>query len=189
MKYVYRFINNDSKIIYVGKCEVLKRRMLQHAKSKNVKYRTAYEEAVRIEYIIEPTPKEARIKELYYINLYKPKYNEQDKQEEEITLRLKNDIWLTYSSPEHCIIDKLKREKAGLEFQIRSYREIVDRLINADSREEIRKLENRVSEVVRENSQLKKENQRLQSERNSFIEIKELLKKTLLEVNPNREDI
>lgn len=47
MHYVYRLVNNDSRIIYVGRCKSLDSRLKQHSHLP----KEAYDEVARIEYI------------------------------------------------------------------------------------------------------------------------------------------
>lgn len=179
MEYVYRFINNDSKIIYVGKTNNMKTRMIAHKNSKEDKYRKSYKEAKRIEYIELETIIDARIKELYYINLYKPKYNGNDKKKEEMVLRMEDDTWLTYKCPEMRIIQELKGDIGCLEYEIRFYQGVIKRFEKTDKWVMQHNLEKDISRLVKENQKLKQEIEALITEDRSYKEIKELLNKVL----------
>ena len=63
--YVYRFINKDENIVYVGKTIDLKTRFRQH------EYLT--DDIIKIEYIECASEADMTWKEIYYINLYKNK--------------------------------------------------------------------------------------------------------------------
>ena len=66
---VYRYLNLNGEIIYVGKTGNLKKRFNQH-KSEDM-----YKECYKVEYIELGNPADIEIYETYYINKYKPKYN------------------------------------------------------------------------------------------------------------------
>ena len=66
---VYRYLNLNGEVIYVGKTDNLKRRFNEH-KSEDM-----YKECYKVEYIELDNPADIEIYETYYINKYKPKYN------------------------------------------------------------------------------------------------------------------
>ena len=72
---VYRFLDKDEKIIYVGKTKQLNNRMRGHKHLPD----TCYKECRWIEYIQFKNESEMGIAEIYFINKYKPKYNKKDK--------------------------------------------------------------------------------------------------------------
>lgn len=89
--YVYRFINKDNVITYVGKTQNLYRRFLQHDHlSKDIS---------RIEYIECDSEAEMTWKEVYYINLF---YNELSTNVSDVYLKGKmkdiglDDNWIKY---------------------------------------------------------------------------------------------
>ena len=97
--YVYRFINNNNTIIYVGKANNINIRISQHFSNAGHLLQECYAEVERIEYIELPTKIDMDIKELYYINKWKPKYNIINKQEEELGLIINDcDIWIVYTT-------------------------------------------------------------------------------------------
>jgi hypothetical protein len=71
--FVYRYLDKDNNIIYVGlTSRPLKERVIEH-KVEELNSCTA-----KIQYIIVPNEARMRMRERYYINLYKPKYNKRD---------------------------------------------------------------------------------------------------------------
>lgn len=70
MYYLYKFINKDNNVIYVGQTENLKKRIASHRAEK-----IWFNEIIKIEYHICKSKIDVDIYELYYINKYKSKYN------------------------------------------------------------------------------------------------------------------
>lgn len=68
---VYRFLNKDDEVIYIGKAKNLKNRLHNH---KHLP-KECYEERVTIEYIEFKTEDDMDFAERYFIPKYKPKYN------------------------------------------------------------------------------------------------------------------
>lgn len=68
---VYRFLNKNNEIIYIGKAKDLKNRLNGHTHLPQV----CYDERVAIEFISFDTEYEMDLAERYYIPKYKPKYN------------------------------------------------------------------------------------------------------------------
>ena len=71
--YVYRFLNSDDKIIYIGKAKDLKSRFSSH----NHLPKECYIERIKIQYVKLSNSDEASIYERYLINKISPKYNTQ----------------------------------------------------------------------------------------------------------------
>lgn len=99
--YVYRFINSDEKIIYVGKTNNLDRRYVQHFNKKGHLPSECYNSVWKIEYIKTDTELNALLLETYYINKYRPKYNKLNKtyratSTENVNLKDINSNWKTY---------------------------------------------------------------------------------------------
>lgn len=67
---VYRYVDINDNIIYVGKTSNLKQRFNQHKSEK------MYDECYKVEYIQLENAADIEIYETYYINKYVPKYNE-----------------------------------------------------------------------------------------------------------------
>ena len=74
---VYRMLNKDDKIIYVGKAKNLKKRVSSYFKKRHDEIKTAkmVEQIKRVEVTVTDTDSEAFILENTLIKRYKPKYN------------------------------------------------------------------------------------------------------------------
>lgn len=77
--YVYRFIDTNNEIIYVGKTVNIDRRMSEHFGGKGHLDVTCYKSTARIEYMKFDTEVDSLIAETYFINLYRPRYNKLNK--------------------------------------------------------------------------------------------------------------
>ena len=74
---VYRMLNNQGTIIYVGKAKNLKRRVSSYFKKQHDEIKTAkmVQQIARVEVTVTDTDSEAFILENTLIKRYKPKYN------------------------------------------------------------------------------------------------------------------
>lgn len=81
---IYRFLNENSEIIYVGKATDLKKRMKNH---KHLP-KECYEETSRIEFTNFKTKSDLDLAERYFISKFKPKYNTLLK-DKELTMSIK----------------------------------------------------------------------------------------------------
>lgn len=92
--YIYRFKNELDEIIYIGKTININKRIKKHFSYGHLPYE-CYDSVVKIEYMRCKHEAEMNIKEIYYINKYKPKYNDLDVYNEDryIINELENDIW------------------------------------------------------------------------------------------------
>lgn len=109
--YVYRFVDCSLNVLYVGKTVNMDRRINQHFSSRSHLAKTdLYEQVHKIEYLKCKTEYDALVKELYYINVFKPKYNKQSKIKQ-IIQRNDSDIWRTYKivKPLECEYEIDKR--------------------------------------------------------------------------------
>lgn len=79
--FVYKLLDEKLNILYIGKTNNLKRRIQQHM-STGFLPKDAIDEVKYISYICLPKQILSDIREIYYINKYKPKYNKQYKYEE-----------------------------------------------------------------------------------------------------------
>ena len=78
--YCYRFLDMNNTVLYVGKTVNLANRMKNHfSKKSHLANTDLYNQIQRIEYITCKDEFQSLQNELYYINLYKPKYNSQSK--------------------------------------------------------------------------------------------------------------
>jgi len=79
--YVYRFLNKEGEIIYVGKSKNVISRVINH----NNLSEKCYEEVEFIDFAKLNNETERDIYEVYYINKYSPKYNKKDNRRDDIT--------------------------------------------------------------------------------------------------------
>lgn len=95
---VYRFKNKYGEIIYVGKTKNgMNTRMRQHFSQDGHLPQTCYKGVYLIEYIEINSQIDMDIKELYYINKWKPKYNIVSKYESDNSnISFEDDKWLIY---------------------------------------------------------------------------------------------
>lgn len=93
MFYVYRFINKDNEIIYVGKTNCMESRMYQHRNNKMPFYKEYY----KIEYITFEKENEQSFYEILMINKFNPKYNIKDKYNTSFNIEdIKENDWKIY---------------------------------------------------------------------------------------------
>ena len=99
MFYIYRFVDKDNKIIYIGKTkQSLRYRFSQHVHLPE----SCYSKVSRIEYLECQTEADMSMKEIFYINIYRAnglaEYNVSDVSQlpQEISFDEKNDVWKPY---------------------------------------------------------------------------------------------
>lgn len=91
MNYVYKFINYNGEIIYVGKTSNLKNRMKQHFGNHPHLDKECYEQVYKIYYARIPSQYNTELLETYLINKFHPIYNSDknyihDKEQQDINL-------------------------------------------------------------------------------------------------------
>lgn len=74
---VYRFLNYENEILYIGKTKDINIRMNTHFGDKGHLGKDKYEQVSRIEYMICDNESDMVVKEIYFINKYKPPFNTQ----------------------------------------------------------------------------------------------------------------
>ena len=114
VRFVYRILNKDGEVIYVGKTESLPNRYNQHfSKASSHLPLKAREEVHKLQFMAMSSSALMDIKEIYYINLYKPKYNMSYVYDEDaFTISdFSNDVWLDYDIN---VMKSFKREDFGL---------------------------------------------------------------------------
>lgn len=99
--YIYRFIDKNRKVIYVGKTNNLNKRYNQHFGKKGHLTKECYNSVWKIEYIKVDSELNALLLETYYINKYRPKYNKLNKTYrptniENVNLKEIKDNWKLY---------------------------------------------------------------------------------------------
>lgn len=109
--YVYKFIDENNRVLYIGKTTDMNRRMKQHFNSQNNHLKKQgkgdlYQKVQRIEYFSCKTEYDALVKELFYINYYKPKYNTASKIKQILPPPTKEENWKLYKE-----IKPIKKEQ------------------------------------------------------------------------------
>ena len=116
MAYVYRFVDQNNRTIYIGKtCRKLETRIEEHFSDKGHLDKECYRSTCRIEYLKFKTDADSLLVETYLINKYRPQYNKANKSKYEgqtIKLDIKED-WKLYKqlklpSRERQVINKFK---------------------------------------------------------------------------------
>lgn len=131
--YLYRFINFDGEIIYIGKTKNLKTRAEQHFPSRSIK-QINYDEVCKVEYAEVKTKADQHILEIYYINKTKPKYNISNKEKADITFSINYNLeWKEYDEfkidkevnlMQNDKINELELEILRLESQLKGQEEM-----------------------------------------------------------------
>lgn len=86
--YVYRFLDTENQIVYVGKTnQTLASRMRQHFSGSGHLKKERLAKVTKIEFVTFATKVEMNIAELYLINLWKPEFNTKDKYDEKVTFQ------------------------------------------------------------------------------------------------------
>lgn len=101
MNCVYRFLNKEGEIIYIGKAKNLKVRLSNHEHLP----KECYLERDKIEFVLFKTEDDMEFAERYYIPKYKPKYNV-IWSEREISIdipSLDNKKWIEYGNKEYIM--------------------------------------------------------------------------------------
>lgn len=133
MYYIYRFLNDDGKVIYVGKTQNLIRRMLKHFNSGHLP-EECYEQVVAVEYLVVKTKVDMDIKELYYINKEHPKYNQQLKHEDGVTIELKDsENWKQLDLADFSQHNKFNHVMTLLEYALLNDQIMLEESVDADS--------------------------------------------------------
>lgn len=98
MSFVYKFINIQNEVIYVGRTENLHKRMTyQHFTEQGHLPKRCYQECKRVEYAKVKSLNESRIYELYLISKYLPKYNSVFSEGGELTFELPQLEWIGWN--------------------------------------------------------------------------------------------
>lgn len=116
--YLYRFIDKNNEIIYIGKAKNIKQRMMYHFKQGHLDIE-CYRSIDKIEYIEIDNEYETMIKEIAYIGLYKPIYNSQFKVNDPLPNYIKillTDTWNNFLV-EFDMEEKIKVLKEQIEIE------------------------------------------------------------------------
>lgn len=86
--YVYKFLNSDNEVIYIGRTsEGIKRRIYSHFNQGHLP-NECYRGVDKISYCTFQTKTESRIIEQYLINIYKPIYNTEFKEYKNLAIKI-----------------------------------------------------------------------------------------------------
>jgi len=111
MRYcIYRFINKNNKIIYIGKtCSINPQlRFNQHSCNGHLG-KECYDSVNKIEICELNSHADVNVYEPYLINIYKPKYNDDFKTEDSLTIYLPELIWI--DKDEYIVKIKIENDK------------------------------------------------------------------------------
>lgn len=115
LKCIYRFLDIDNNVIYVGKTERLRYRMNYHFSRTGHLPKECYESVYRVQFIAMTSTVLMDMKEMYYINLYKPKFNKNHLYNEPgfIISDFSSDEWLDYSEDVFYKLENMRETKIG----------------------------------------------------------------------------
>jgi excinuclease UvrABC nuclease subunit/DNA-binding Xre family transcriptional regulator len=129
MQYIYRFINQEGEVIYIGRTNNLENRLERQHFTKNGHLpQECYAECSKVEYAEVKTANEVRIYEIYYIAKYRPKFNVTYNEEGEMSFKLPELEWFEFErtvEPTHLDYELLKNNRKTVARQIRSLVEII----------------------------------------------------------------
>lgn len=131
MFYVYRFINQENQIIYVGRTVNITTRMSAHFGKSGHLPVDCYKSVARIDYLSVKTKNDMKIKELYYISKYKPKYNTADMHDTSLSLNELEDAWVVYEkskNPAPHLFESLKQKMKMLSNKNTELQQTVEQL-------------------------------------------------------------
>jgi len=96
--FVYKFVDDNEQIIYIGKTIRLPARMVQHFKTDNHLPDECYYNVKDVYYCLLKTKAEMDIYEIYLIDKFRPQYNEKSvyEQEEISSIVLPELVWKEY---------------------------------------------------------------------------------------------
>ena len=109
--YLYRFINREGKVIYIGRTNDIKRRFLREHFTNNTHLpNECYLEIEKIEYVKLVESEEVAY-EAILINKNRPKYNTQFKDEGSFHVQLPEFEWIEFQWEYEGQLEWLKKKK------------------------------------------------------------------------------
>ncbi len=110
--YLYRFIDKEGKIIYIGRTNNIERRILKEHFTDNTHLpKECYLEAEKIEYVKVSNESEEVAYEAILINKIKPKYNVQFKDKGQFQVQLPKFEWKEFQWKYDGQLKWLKKKK------------------------------------------------------------------------------
>lgn len=139
MYYVYRFLDEESKVLYVGRTENINERLTkQHFTQRGHLPQDCYKSTKSVEYCEINSRSEMKIYELYLINYHKPSYNVQDNTSEVFQFTLPEIQWVKYEGEkersEQEEIKRCEKKVKNLRRIVRKYREKDKLVVNESDR-------------------------------------------------------
>lgn len=95
---LYRFLDKDNNVIYIGKTSNLEARIEQHFSKYGHLPKECYDNVRKIEFIKINNKTDMGIEELYYINKYQPIFNTKDKNSETASIEIKERKWIGFKT-------------------------------------------------------------------------------------------
>lgn len=131
MYYVYRFLNSNHEVIYVGRTNNLKGRMSSHFGKAGHLPTDCYKAVTRVDYLEMENRVDMSIVELYFIGKYRPIYNVRDNcSDVSVEINELKYPWLKFE------VDKVCGEQVA---PVQSEKQVLERTIE-DKNKEIKRL-------------------------------------------------
>lgn len=113
--YLYRFLNSSKDIIYIGRTNDIKRRILKEHFTDNTHLpNICYLETQKVEYVKVVNESEEVAYEAILINEYRPKYNTQFKDEGEFDIQMPDFDWVEFEWEYVGQFEWLKKRKENV---------------------------------------------------------------------------
>lgn len=99
---VYRFLDKKGNVLYVGRTNDLRTRMYTHFTCGHLPME-CYRAVESVEYIETTSKSDSAVLEMYFINYYNPKYNQEGKNDDKLSIRIQCPSgyrWKKYEIPE-----------------------------------------------------------------------------------------
>lgn len=112
MYFLYRFLDKNNNIIYVGRTD---KPLIDRITTHTHLPKECYKEKEKIEYATCQDKPTLVIYELYYINKWKPKYNVVQKYDETISLHLPELCWDIYIPDNFRTLKPIKKKNYGID--------------------------------------------------------------------------
>lgn len=142
--FIYKFLDADKKTIYVGRTTDMKRRMAEHFSKRGHLPKGCYDQVNSIEYLTLDSEVDMVIKEIYYINYFKPIFNIKDKKSSELSLKFDSvDNWKEYLGHKIETKERLKKEVDKLSTKLATVEhklDFMERVALPSHKEQLKKL-------------------------------------------------
>lgn len=127
MYYVYRFLDEKEKIIYIGRTENLNDRLTkQHFTIRGHLSQECYKEVKKVEVAELRSRSEMKMYEIYFINKNNPKYNVIDNKQDEFQFQLPDVEWVEFTGKKEAShteeVSKLEKKVEKLKVEVKEYK-------------------------------------------------------------------